>query len=110
MANKITRQELFDNLSEELKTIKKLSKLDEPQDHEDYREPLSFDTTMEIKVLLSWGGPEDGYKLRYREGELVGGVYYKADWGEYEEIELTDQEAETIADFYNVICPSVHEL
>jgi hypothetical protein len=32
---------------------------------EEYREPLSCDERREITILLSWGGPADGYKLLF---------------------------------------------
>ncbi len=84
-----------------MEEIEHLSKLEEPQDHEDYREPLSIDTRIEKKILLSWGGPEDGFKLYFNtEGELLDGVYYRADWGEYKETDLSAEEAETVFNFY----------
>jgi hypothetical protein len=99
--NKLTRENVYESLQEELKTIKELQEVEEYTENEEYREPLSIDKTTEVKILLSWGGPEDGYKLRFNsEKELENGVYYKADWGEYKEVELTDEEAQTIFDFY----------
>ena len=107
---KKTREEVYSSLKDELKTIKKLQKLEEPSENENYREPLSIDFKIEAKILLSWGGPEDGYKIQFEpDGSTVSGVYYQADWGEYQEVELTLDEAETVCDFYQVICPSVHE-
>ena len=103
MSDKITRQTVYDSLKGELKTIKKLSKLDEPQEHEEYREPLSIDVVKEVKILLSWGGPEDGYKLRFdNQNNLISGVYYMANWGEYEEIELSEDELSIVDNFYYI--------
>ena len=94
----------MDSLKGELSTIKKLSQLDDPQSHEDYREPLEVSQTVEVKILLSWGGPEDGFKLQFTgasgEKELIGGIYYMADWGEYEEVQLSDSQAQSVCDFY----------
>jgi len=98
---KITKEMVFNDLQDEIKRIDTLSKLDEPQENEEYREPLCLDITKEVKILLSWGGGEDGFKLRFNpENELLGGVYYMADWGEYEERELSEDEAQKVFDFY----------
>jgi hypothetical protein len=68
---------------------------------DDFRDPLSIDATIEVKVLLSWGGPEDGFKLTFsKERELLHGVYYRADWGEYKEGRLSEDEAQEVFDFY----------
>lgn len=99
----ITRNSVRNSLKSELATMKKLSKLDEPQSHEEYREPLSVDVIKEVKILLSWGGPEDGFKLRFdNENNLINGVYYEANWGEYQEVELTEEELDTVDNFYYV--------
>lgn len=92
---------VIEGREEELKRIQKLSQKSEPWEDEDHREPLSVDTTKEVKILLSWGGPEDGFKLRFsNDDELLGGVYYRADWGEYKESDLTDEEADEVFNYY----------
>ena len=69
--------------------------------HEDYREPLSVMETKVVNIQLSWGGDEDGYKLYFDDsGELDRGVYYWGDWGVYEEVALTHEEAEKVEDYY----------
>mgnify|MGYP001592190929 CR=1 FL=1 len=76
---------------------------EEIEKHPDYKMPLSYDESKEIKILLSWGGGEDGFKLNFdKENELTGGKYYWADWGVYEEVELSFEEAEKVAEFYQV--------
>ena len=76
---------------------------DEPSDYEDYREPLCLMTTKVITVQLSWGGDGDGFKLTYdTDGELLHGIYYWQDWFVYEEVELSDTEAEKVEELYNV--------
>lgn len=97
---KLNRQTVYENLKDEIKRIEELQQLDDFTQSEEYREPLSLDVTTEVKILLSWGGPEDGFKLRFVSGELDGGVYYMANWGEYEEIELSNDEAQQVYDFY----------
>ena len=88
-------------LKSEIKTIKKLQKLDEPSENENYREPLSMDMTTEVNIMLSWGGPSDGFKLRFdKDGELLSGVYYFQDWGTYDEIEMTQEESDSVYQLY----------
>ncbi len=66
-----------------------------------YREPLSLDTRKEVTVLLSWGGPSDGFKVYFdEEGEAQTGVYFLADWFEYEEFRLSDTELEQVLAIY----------
>jgi hypothetical protein len=51
--------------------------------------------------LLSWGGGEDGYKLTFsKDKELLKGVYYMANWGTYNEIELNEDELSLIFETY----------
>lgn len=88
-----------------MESIEKLQTLDEPQESEDYRDPLCVDTLVVKKILLSTGGPEDGFKLYFdvvdgKKLELSYGVYYRADWGEYKEANLSQEEAQTVYDFY----------
>ncbi len=75
-----------------------------PEDNENHREPLCIDTQIVKKIVLSTGGPEDGVKLFFDtmdgKKELSYGVYYRADWREYEESTLSDDEAQTVFDFY----------
>lgn len=100
------RPELFKKLQSELKTIAEIkkdlskNKVESQEQHEDYREPLEITKREEIKIGLSWGGPADGFKLTYYKGELQSGVYYWQDWGTYDEIDISIQEAEEIEDFY----------
>lgn len=79
--------------------------LDEPLNADTYREPLSIDTRIIKKILLSRGGMElviaDGFELEFdAEKNLLGGKYYQANWGEYQEVELTEKEADAVCNFY----------
>ncbi len=100
----ITRTEVNEERIKELDRIRKIISEEENterEDNEENREPLSVDLKKEIKILLSWGGPEDGFKLKFdNENNLLSGVYYMAHWGEYEESELTEEEADEIFNFY----------
>jgi len=64
------------------------------------REPLSIEKEEVFTILLSWGGGSDGFKLTFKNKELLRGVYFMSDWGDYEEIELNDEEAEAVFNFY----------
>jgi len=112
----ITEQEkraaMFKAMQDEIKTIDEINKqlrdgkIEEKEKSEEYREPLAVDLRKEIKITLSTGGPADGFTLYYYRDELQGGVYWFADWGTYDEIELNDEEAQKIEDFYLYSDPS----
>ena len=66
-----------------------------------YRQPLEIATEIKKRILLSWGGGSDGFDLYFsKEGELLRGIYFMADWGQYKESELTAEEAEEVYQFY----------
>lgn len=103
MSNKLTRESVLNSLAEEITNIKKLSEkeTDTPiEEQEEFREALSIEKETVVKILLSWGGGEDGYKLTFKNKELIKGVYYMADWGEYEEVELHEEELSLIYNVY----------
>jgi len=97
---------------EEFKTIDKIkndvedSKEDNYNEHELYSEPSAITDYKLIKIELSTGGDADGFKLEYSHNgkywELQSGLYYWADWGVYEEVPLSNEEAEEIAEFYAI--------
>jgi len=88
--------------NEEMKSAKAIlsSDLEDYKEHEEYREPLAVSKSTLVIIELSWGGDADGYKLTYRRNKLESGVYYWADWGVYEEVALSDEELEQIAQIY----------
>lgn len=111
----ITRQELIKDMDRELKRIDDINKRERQADSDyiekgtdpydkynddDYREPLSIEKEVCFRILLSWGGGEDGFKLFFKDKELIKGVYYMADWGEYEEESLNEEELNKVFDFY----------
>jgi len=101
----LTRQEVLKNLEKEIENIKSIQisnkENDSFRENENFREPLSIETTHEIKILLSWGGGEDGYKLTFsNDKELLRGVYYMANWGTYQEVELNEDELNLIYEVY----------
>ncbi len=98
------QERAYKNYQEEMADVKKVEALlqeKDPSDIEEYREPLSVDTQKEVTVLLSWGGPSDGYKVYFdQEGEAVKGYYFFADWFEYEEMKLSDEELDRVLAIY----------
>jgi len=94
--------ELYD-IEELLKDKKVQNGEISPEEHEDYREPLAIAKQTIVKIELSWGGDADGFKLTFdQSNQLLSGVYYWADWGVYEEIELTENELATVNRLYYV--------
>ena len=74
-----------------------------PDEHEDYRDALAISKETVVKIELSWGGDADGFKLTFdQNNQLISGVYYWADWGVYEEVELTENELEAVNRLYYV--------
>lgn len=54
--------------------------------------PLSVETTKTIRVLLSTGGPADGLNVELdRDGNVSRVVYWFADWFDYAETVVTDE-------------------
>lgn len=109
MKNKSYTEKVNEGCIEIIKEIEEINKWrskEENQDkdlldNENYRDPLCVDTLIVKKIVLSTGGPEDGFKLYFNEEkELLYGYYYRADWGAYQESQLSSDEAELIYDFY----------
>ena len=98
------KERAYQNYQDEMADLKQVEALlqkKERDEVEEYREPLSQDVRKEVTVLLSWGGPSDGYKIYFdKDGEAAEGYYFFADWFEYEEIKLTDEELERVLAIY----------
>ena len=70
---------------------------------EDSLEALSIEARTELHVQLSWGGPSDGFRIDIDEdGTPVAGCYYFANWGEYEEFDLTTEEVEAVVEAFRI--------
>ena len=101
-----TRQDALEGLVKELEDMKAVREEAEKtekgiEEIEGYREPLSIEVVKEVRILLSWGGGEDGFLLRFdKENDLISGKYYIADWGTYADIELSDEELDLVYDYY----------
>jgi hypothetical protein len=88
----------------ELEEVEALLREKDAEEIEEYREPLSCDARREITILLSWGGPSDGYKIYFdKDNEAIYGCYFYADWFEYKEFKLRDEELDRVLTVYPVI-------
>jgi hypothetical protein len=98
----------YENYRSQTEEIGKIAKLMDKRgvgEIEEYREPLSVEQRRELTILLSWGGPSDGYKIIFdRENNVVDGSYFFADWFEYKEFKLTNDELDDVLTVYP-ICP-----
>ena len=67
-------------------------------------DPLCIMKRIEYVVQLAWGGPGYGFKITCdaETNDVIGGVFYYADWGTYEEIDLPRDEAEKVAEAYGI--------
>jgi hypothetical protein len=98
------KERAYQNYREEMGDLRKIEALlqeKERSEIEAYREPLSYDERKEVTVLLSWGGPSDGYKVYFdKEDEPIEGYYFFADWFEYEELKLSPNELDRVLRIY----------
>lgn len=53
-------------------------------------------------VLLSWGGPSDGFDFVYQDGELVECYYFYQDWFDGARRAVAMMDAQCLADLYCV--------
>lgn len=91
---------------DEMSRIAKLERVEDRESHDDYREPLCIDTLIKKRIMLSWGGPSDGFDLYFTMSQrgdglhLSHGTYWRQDWGSYKESALRSDEAEAVFQFY----------
>ena len=89
--------------SARLKKVEQLSEQKELTEIEEYRDPLSIEEKKEVTILLSWGGPSDGYKVYVdKDGEVQEGFYFFADWFEDEEFKLMGNELDQVLSIYPI--------
>ena len=76
----------------------------ELEDYDEYRAPLAITEKIEVTIELSTGGDADGYKIMLEKEtrEVLSGVYYWADWGQYEEVSLNDDELDLVTSIYYI--------
>ncbi len=65
---------------------------------------LSIEITKTYNIMLSWGGPSDGYKVDTdQNNELTSIRYWFADWFTYDEIKLEEKEKENFISVYGYL-------
>ena len=100
------KERAYQNYQDEMADLKQVEALLQEKERDEvgeYWEPLSLDERKEVTVLLSWGGPSDGYKVYFdKDGEAAEGYYFFADWFEYEEFKLSDKELDSVLAVYPV--------
>jgi hypothetical protein len=66
------------------------------------REALSIEPRRQLRILLSWGGPSDGFLLTFDPDgtEALNGCYWYADWFTYAEEPLSPDEIDLVVDAY----------
>lgn len=105
MVDKNCKQMLAANYPErmkEMRLLNRLSKTDTEKYQDKYNEiVLSCEYNYMFKsnlLLLSWGGPADGF-LFSKDGLKV--KYYFQDWGDYAEKKLSGQDLKTMQELFN---------
>lgn len=117
----ITRKDFIERMNREVSILEETKKeilqenngeLEEYELEDKVRERieegiLSVDIRKEYDILLSWGGPSDGFKVICNDNnELIEVKYWFADWGEYQEEKLNDEELNTFTEAYGCILES----
>lgn len=101
------KERAYQNYQEEMADLRRVEALlqeKESDEIESYRGALSVDVRKEVTILLSWGGPSDGYKMYFdKDGEVAEGFYFFADWFEYEEFKLSEDELDRVVS----VCPDI---
>jgi hypothetical protein len=93
----------YQSAIEDMRRVAAESEKKDIQDIEEYREPLSCEQRIEVKLLLSWGGPSDGFKLYFSpDGVVEDGYYFFADWFEYEQYRLSQEELDLVLSVYPI--------
>jgi hypothetical protein len=100
------RERGFEHYKDEIARLHSVIKQRQTKDLdtiEEHREPLSIEEKKEVTILLSWGGPSDGFKIWLdKQGEVLEGYYFFADWFEYEEYRLSDHELDSVLEVYPI--------
>ena len=63
---------------------------------------LSVDKVMKYTVLLSWGGPSDGFDFEFTGDELTGCYYWYKDWFDGARRAVPMDKAEQLINLYCV--------
>lgn len=77
----------------------------DPWDFDSFKDPLAVNTEVVtcFDVLLSTGGPEDGFRIVLNEdGDAIRGEYYYKDWFDGSVTPLSQDEIETLRAVYGI--------
>ena len=107
--DKTSREYAYKMLKGEIERIKAIQAMrqegkseEEIEASENYRDPLEVSTLREVTILLSTGGPGDGFKFWLdQDNEIVRAVYFWVWSGRYRELDLNEEELELVADEYS---------
>lgn len=94
---KLTPQEWVNKELEDMKKQMKKKNF-EPKSEEAYGVSKIVQYTIEI----AGGGPAAWYEIDVREGEIIGGRWRYAWWGNPEVVEMDGDEAQTVADYFGL--------
>jgi len=90
-----TSQELYDNYMEGVLCIQTPA-----WDVAD----LNYHTVFVVQVMLSWGGPADGFIVELDdERNIIGARFCLQDWFDFAEKELVDQEVENFVQIWEEV-------
>ena len=101
------RELTLKRLERDMENFKRIQELENDEERVEEIESienniLSVDIRKEYKILNSFGGPSDGYKVICDSNNELEEVYYfYANWGTYEEIRLNDEELQLFTYIYS---------
>lgn len=85
------------------KEIGKMEKKMEKDNFEPrYEDHYGIDKLVTYEIIIAGGGPSMIIEIWVRSGEIVGGEYKYGWWGDNENVELSENEAETVANYYGL--------
>jgi hypothetical protein len=102
------QQRISEHLTSRLQDIETCNNTEDPEVRDGLQQELcegvlSVDITKTYTILLSTGGPEDGFKITVnQDNEYVSGTYFFKDWFDGAESNLSDAESQAVCDMYGL--------
>jgi len=87
-------------VQKELEDMRKEQEKDNFESKDEYHYGVNIYKIYEI--IIAGGGPSMRIQIDTQGGEITGGRYHYGWWGDDEEVELSDEEAETIVSYYGI--------
>lgn len=78
---------------------KRLVEMEEAK-QDDEVEALAIDKSEIYSICVAFGGPSMFWDIEVRDGEVIGGTWRYAWWGNPESVNLTEREAQMVADYF----------